>query len=87
MHVGGSAAKAIVDDNDRRIAGALKPKLLELGLFFVGIDVIGGKCTEVNVTSPTGAQEIDRLDGRTGKDRIRSLVMDRVDEKVRALKG
>lgn len=79
MHVGGSVRRAEVDDDDRRIAARLKPELLRLGLHFVGLDVIGGKLTEVNVTSPTGVQEIDRLDGRTGKDRLSSQVMDYVE--------
>jgi glutathione synthase len=82
MHVGGSAVKASVDDDDRKIAARIGPELVRLGQFFVGIDVIGGKLTEVNVTSPTGAQEIDRLDGRTGKDRISAIVMDAVERKV-----
>lgn len=79
MHVGGTAAKAEVDDDDRRIAARLKPHLLELGLHFVGLDVIQGKVTEVNVTSPTGVQEIDALDGRTGKDRMSAQLFDYVD--------
>lgn len=79
MHVGGSAKKAVVDDRDREIAARLKPELLRLGLHFVGLDVIGGKLTEVNVTSPTGVQEIDQLDGRTGKDKLSAQVMDYVE--------
>jgi glutathione synthase len=79
MHVGGSVRKAEIDDDDRRIAARLKPELLRLGLHFVGIDVIGGKLTEVNVTSPTGVQEIDRLDGRTGGDRMSAKVMEYVE--------
>lgn len=79
MHVGGTVRQADIDDDDRRIAERLKPKLLELGLHFVGLDVIGGKLTEVNVTSPTGVQEIDRLDGRTGSDRMSAQVMDYVE--------
>jgi glutathione synthase len=79
MHVGGSVVQCDVDDRDREIAARLKPKLLELGLHFAGIDVIGGHLTEVNVTSPTGVQEIDRLDGRTGKDRMSEQVMDYVE--------
>jgi glutathione synthase len=80
MHVGGSVKKASVDEHDRRIAARLKPALLTHGLHFVGIDVIGGKLTEVNVTSPTGVQEIDRLDGRTGADRMSAQVMTYVEK-------
>lgn len=79
LHVGGQAQKAPLSPEDMQIAAQIKPKLLELGLHFVGIDIIGGKLTEVNVTSPTGAQEIDILESREGKDRIAALVMDYVD--------
>ena len=64
FHVGGSAARASLDADDRRIIERLAPSLRRDGLFFVGIDVIGGRLTEVNVTSPTGVQEIDRLEDR-----------------------
>ena len=64
LHVGGSAARAGLDADDRRIIERLAPSLRRDGLFFVGIDVIGGRLTEVNVTSPTGVQEIDRLEER-----------------------
>lgn len=84
LHVGGTAQKAVVDDADRAICARIGPHLVELGLFFVGIDVIGGKLTEVNVTSPTGVQEINRLDGRTGADRIEAMTWDRVEQKLTA---
>jgi glutathione synthase len=64
LHVGGKPARASLDEDDQRIVAALAPQLKADGLFFVGIDVIGGKLTEVNVTSPTGIQEIDRIEGR-----------------------
>ena len=80
MHVGGTVEQVDVDDHDRKIAATIGPKLVELGLWFVGIDVIDGRLTEVNVTSPTGVQEIDRLDGRNGKDRLSHQVFDFVDK-------
>ena len=61
MAVGGSVAEVAITDRDREICEVLAPKLIEDGLYFVGIDVIGGYLTEVNVTSPTGIREIDRL--------------------------
>ncbi len=79
LHVGGSAQKTEITPKEHEIAACLAPALVELGLHFVGIDVIDGKLTEVNVTSPTGAQEIDRLDGRTGKDCINAQVLDYMD--------
>jgi glutathione synthase len=62
LHVGGRPARATLDADDRRIVDTLAPALRRDGLFFVGIDVIGGHLTEVNVTSPTGIQEINTLD-------------------------
>jgi glutathione synthase len=62
MAVGGRVAAAEVTDRDRQICAQLAPTLKRDGLIFVGIDVIGGYLTEVNVTSPTGIREIDRLD-------------------------
>lgn len=62
LHVGGTPAPALLDDDDRRIIERIRPALQRDGLFFVGIDVIGGRLTEVNVTSPTGIQEIDALE-------------------------
>ena len=55
--------KATLTARDREICAAIGPALRERGLIFVGIDVIGDYLTEINVTSPTGLQEINRLDG------------------------
>lgn len=62
LHVGGTAQKAILTTRDREICEAIGPTLEARGLIFVGIDVIGNYLTEINVTSPTGIQEIDRFD-------------------------
>jgi glutathione synthase len=63
LHVGGRAMKAELTPRDREICEAIGPTLRERGLVFVGIDVIGNYLTEINVTSPTGIQEINRFDG------------------------
>ncbi len=63
LHVGGKATKAALTERERAICAAIGPALRERGLVFVGIDVIGDYLTEINVTSPTGLQEINRLDG------------------------
>ena len=63
MHVGGTAAPVELTERDRQICAALGPVLRERGLLFVGIDVIGGLLTEINVTSPTGVQELKRFTG------------------------
>ena len=63
LHVGGRAEKASLTDREREICAIIGPALAERGLVFVGIDVIGDYLTEINVTSPTGLQEINRFDG------------------------
>ncbi len=63
MAVGGRVAPTTITPREEEICALLKPKLQADGLYFVGIAVIGGYLTEVNVTSPTGIREIDRLEG------------------------
>jgi glutathione synthase len=63
FHSGGSPAKSTLTDRDIEICEALAPRLRKDGLYFVGIDVIGGYITEINTTSPTGIQEINTLNG------------------------
>ena len=63
LHVGGKAVKTELTAREREICEAIGPTLRERGLIFVGIDVIGDYLTEINVTSPTGIQEIDRFNG------------------------
>ena len=63
MHVGGRPEKSVLTTREQEICEAIGPVLEERGLIFVGIDVIGDYLTEINVTSPTGLQEINRFDG------------------------
>ena len=63
MHVGGRPEKVALTDRDREICARIGPVLREKGQIFVGIDVIGDYLTEINVTSPTGIQELERFDG------------------------
>ena len=65
---------------DRLIVERLAPSLRRDGLFFVGIDVIGGQLTEVNVTSPTGIQESDRLHGVC----LEARILDGIEARVAA---
>jgi glutathione synthase len=78
LHVGGRAERTTLDDDDRRIVEALAPWLRRDGLHFVGIDVIGGRLTEVNVTSPTGVQEINALESAC----LEAAVIDRVEQRA-----
>jgi len=80
LHVGGRPERTAIDDDDRRIVERIGPRLRADGLFFVGIDVIGGRLTEVNVTSPTGIQEMGRLDGVAYEARV----LDAVEARLRA---
>jgi glutathione synthase len=74
IHVGGQVKPSPVDDRDREICRQMAPRLRRDGLYFVGLDIIGGFVTEVNVTSPTGVQEIDRLDGTCLEARVLDFV-------------
>ncbi|MGB0695055.1 MAG: glutathione synthase [Rhodospirillaceae bacterium] len=77
MHVGGQAMKDVLTPRDQKICAAIGPALRDLGLIFVGIDVIGTWLTEINVTSPTGLQEINRFDGAC----LEGLIWDAIEAK------
>jgi glutathione synthase len=77
MHVGGRPEKCTLTARDREICAAIGPTLRQQGMIFVGIDVIGDWLTEINVTSPTGIQEIDRFDGIS----IEAMIWDRIEAK------
>lgn len=64
IHVGGSVVATELTDHEQKLCAAIGPVLSRHGLFFVGLDLIGGKLIEVNVTSPTGIQELSRHLGR-----------------------
>jgi glutathione synthase len=74
MAVGGRVAQTEITQREREICAQLAPTLQQDGLIFVGIDVIGGYLTEVNVTSPTGIREIDRLEGTKLGEQVVELV-------------
>ncbi len=63
MHIGGVAEKTTLNPRELEICARLKPMLQQKGLLFTGIDVIDGLLTEINVTSPTGLQELSRFEG------------------------
>ncbi len=79
MHVGGKPIKTSLNKNDKLICKAISPHLKAKGLFFVGIDVIGKYLTEINVTSPTGIREINRLNGT----KIEKIFWDKVSIKLK----
>ena len=79
FHTGGTAKKVGLVRRDKKICNILKPFLKKNKLFFTGIDIIGNYLTEINVTSPTGIQEINRLNGV----RLEKFFWDRVEKKLR----
>lgn len=82
MAAGGAPRKTELTAREREICARLKPVLLQKGLLFVGIDVLGDWLTEVNVTSPTGLAEIDKLDGVSVEARILDMA-----ERLAAARG
>lgn len=82
MAVGGRAAAVEITARDRQICAQVAPALQRDGLYFVGIDVIGGYLTEVNVTSPTGIREIDRLSHVQLGQQVMEWVMQQVTQRV-----
>lgn len=74
MHVGGRPEPTQLTDRERDICAAIGPTLREKGQIFVGIDVIGDWLTEINVTSPTGIQELERFDGTNVAARIWQVI-------------
>jgi glutathione synthase len=80
MHVGGRPEKSGLTQRDMEICARIGPTLREQGLIFVGIDVIGDFLTEINVTSPTGLQEIARFDGTD----LAGMIWDSIEAKVAA---
>lgn len=70
IHAGGRVEPAAVTDGERAIVRDMAARLEADGLVFVGLDFIGGKLTEVNVTSPTGIQELSRHTGRDEAERV-----------------
>ncbi len=64
LHVGGRPVKCDLDARDREIIAAVTPTLRQFGQIFVGLDVIGGMLTELNITSPTGVRHVDQLEHR-----------------------
>lgn len=81
LHVGGRAVKTTLDDRDREIIAAIAPFLREHGQILVGLDVIGGMLTEINITSPTGVRHISRLDGRN----VAAPILDAFERLARAI--
>jgi glutathione synthase len=79
MHVGGKPVPTTLTARERQICDSLGPQLKKRGLIFAGIDVIGDYLTEINVTSPTGIQEVKRFGGPDGA----KLIWDAIERKLK----
>ena len=80
LHVGGVAQVGALDDRDREIVAAVAPLLAEKGILFAGLDVIDGRLTEINVTSPTLVRELMHFSGID----VPSLFWDAVENRAAA---
>jgi glutathione synthase len=78
IHAGATAYKHTVTERESRICAAIKPKLIEEGLYFVGVDIIGDKLVEINCVSPGGVPRINRLNGT----KLEARIIDFLEEKV-----
>jgi len=78
MHIGGTPTPVELSERDLEICSRLGPELLNRGLIFVGIDVIGDYLTEINVTSPTGIREVKRFGGND----IAAMIWDAIESRV-----
>src|SRR3954462_1451182 len=81
MHAGGKPMKSELTRREQEICTILGPELKKRGMIFVGIDVIGDYLTEINVTSPTGLQEIARFDGTRPEMKIWDAIEARLGRK------
>jgi glutathione synthase len=77
MHVGGRPELSALTDRELEICARIGPALKEADMIFVGIDVIGGYLTEINVTSPTGIREVKRFGGPD----IGALIWDAIEKR------
>jgi len=82
LAAGATGVARPLNDRDRQIVAGIGPKLADLGMLFVGLDVIGGCVTEINVTSPTGVREIDK---QFGTD-LAGLLIDAISRRLAARK-
>ena len=78
FHAGGRPEKTEITKSDKKICNKIKPFLVKNGIYFAGIDVIDNMLTEINITSPTGLQEINRANNT----KLESIVLDSILDKL-----
>src|SRR4051812_40204667 len=84
IHAGGTVKPTELTPAEAAIVSAVAPKLVEHGLYFVGLDLIGERLIEVNVTSPTGIQELARFLGRPVEQDVIAWIEERVQKRLAA---
>ncbi|MGB1701364.1 MAG: glutathione synthase, partial [Nannocystaceae bacterium] len=84
FHVGGTAAATTLTPRELKICAEVGPFLAARGQFFVGLDVIGEMLTELNVTSPTGMQEVNRMGALSGDATMEARFWDGVERRLKA---
>ncbi len=77
IHVGALCEKSVITERDRHICAVVSERFASDGIYFAGLDIIGGLVTEINVTSPTGIQEINNLDNTRLEEAVIDLVESR----------
>jgi len=82
LHAGATAKRSELTKREHEICAAIGPALKERGLVFAGIDVIGDYLTEINVTSPTGLQEINRFDGLEGDNTLEAKIWNAIEARL-----
>jgi glutathione synthase len=82
MAAGAAVLADSVSTRDKEICGILRPELTRLGIVLAGIDVIGDRLTEINVTSPTGVREIDASCGTS----LAELIIEHIEHRCQALR-
>lgn len=78
LHFGGRATKSSLSEDETKICLKIAAELKKRGLFFVGLDMIGGKVTEINVTSPTGINELKAIEGI----QVDKIIIDKIEQKL-----
>ena len=80
LALGGEAFECSLSDKEKNICVELSNHLVEEGLFFVGIDVIHEMLSEINVTSPTGLREIEKLSNKSVSDEVIDILLNNIDQ-------
>ena len=82
FHSGGTPHKTEINSNDLRICNEIKSFLIDNNIFFAGIDIIGDRLTEINITSPTCVQEINRANRVKLEENVLDFIIHKLDKEL-----